>query len=107
MTVEVQATAAPRLLAVRLAGALIAGAGRLDDAAALAIANKVESRRPLKRIYDALIPLEADGVVVHIDDVWYAPNLGDLGAWLADAIEAREDAGMVDNPVIPRARVAA
>lgn len=96
-------------LTVRLACALISsGAGRLADSSACSIALETcGERRPGQRVREAMRPLLADDVVVHVDGVWYAPNVADLGAWLADALEAREDAGVLASPVIPAARSAA
>lgn len=108
MTVEATTCTSPApWLTMRLAGALIAAGGELPDDAALALARDSFARRPGMRVLEAMRPLEVDDVVVHVDGVWYVPNLADLGAWLADALEAREDAGVSVNPVIPSARSAA
>jgi hypothetical protein len=106
MSVDVEVAPAGKInfFTLRLAAAVIAGNGVLTLDAACAIAADARGRRPVMRVREALRPLIELDVLVRVDDSWYASNMADLAAWLADAVEAREDAGMLVNPTIPAPR---
>lgn len=99
------AKAAPSRITLRLGALLLAHWGELPQARAVEFAETVRSggRSATRMVADGMRPLVHDGVAVRRGDTWYAPSLADLGAWIADGFEYREDADMAENPVLPPA----
>lgn len=109
MTVDDRTTTAPTRLTLRLAAALLMEEGVLSFRAAKRRASSVltGNRDAALVVNQSFRPLVDDKVVERIGDYWYAHNLGDLAAWIADGAEAREAAGIQINPPIPGQRTAA
>ncbi len=96
---------APQWLTVRAGAMLLAMGGRAPHAvmAAMAEQHVNGSRSATRRMQLAMKPLRDAGVAVRHEDTWYAPNLADLAAWVADAFEYREDLGCGNDPELPAA----
>ncbi len=75
----------------------------MPHAAALASAEAVRAggRHPQRMVAEAMRPLAHAGVALRHEDTWFAPNLADLAAWVADGAEYREDSGTAVNPELP------
>ncbi len=100
---------APSRLTMRLAAALLMDEGvmRASKARSRAESWRTGDRsrsRGAELAREAMQPLVDDGLVVLAGGDWVAADLGDLAAWIADGMEAREDAGV---QVIPAPRAAA
>jgi hypothetical protein len=101
----------PPRLTLSLAALLLSHDGVLRGSQAATYARKVREesntrRMPREMVTDAMRPLVRDNVVVRVGEDWYAPDLADLAAWIADGFDARDDAGVLDNPAIPGQRAA-
>jgi hypothetical protein len=94
---------APTRLTLRLGVLLMAAGGVLHQDLAVQVAEEqgTGSRTPARRLQEAMRPMRTDGVVLRVGDTWYAPDLPDLAAWVADAYAYRWDAGYGSNPVVP------
>lgn len=101
----------PSRLTLRLAALLMFNGGRVPDEEMLQAAAAVSNgqRRSLpSALMKAMRPLiDLNVAVLADDDVWYAPSLPDLAAWVADGYEAREDDGKTDGVPVPVQRRAA
>lgn len=112
MTVHTEAGPSARisLLTLRLAAGMFADGGVTTHRSLKRRAEATRSgqRNAVEMVRHAMRPLLDDKVVRRIDEAtWYVPNLADLAAWIADAAEARERAGLLDPPPIPAPRAAA
>lgn len=93
----------PQRLTLALAALVLAHGGVVKHRLMVDIAERwaVGRRTPNEWVHKGTRGLRADGVLVRHGDTWYAPSLADLGAWVADGLAAREDAGYHDDPVVP------
>lgn len=78
-----------------------------DAAVRRFMTSAADHRTVQRRLRDAVAPLRRLGLVRLVDQTYYATNLADLCAWMADEWERREDAGLSVAPRIPEQRSAA
>lgn len=97
----------PSALTLRIGVQILAGNGVARHTALMTLAKEYNPTKAWSvealgaHLSAATRPLRDAGVLVHRGERWYAPNVTDLAAWIADGYAEREDAGYAQNPRVP------